>query len=67
LTKLDNRLRELRAREDVTQKQLADMVGVRRETISHIERNRYTPSLELAFRIARVFEADVEDVFTWEQ
>jgi len=65
---ITNRVRELRfhARE-MTQAQLADRVGVTRQTIVAIEKQSYSPSLELAFRIARVFGATVEEVFFYEE
>ena len=62
---LGNRVRELRERRGMTQAELGEAIGVTRQTIAAIEQNRYSPSLESAFRIARVFEAGVEDVFYW--
>ncbi len=50
----------------MTQEELARRVGVTRQTIIAIEKNRYSPSLELAFRIARVFGESVENVFIYE-
>ncbi|OGO20114.1 MAG: transcriptional regulator, partial [Chloroflexi bacterium RBG_16_50_9] len=50
---IKSHIKELRARYDLTQAQLADMVDARRETIGHIEHNRYNPSLILAYKIAR--------------
>ncbi len=64
---LTNRIREYRAHWKYTQEQLANLVGVRRETILHIEHNRFAPSLTLAFKIARAFNAGVEDIFIWGQ
>lgn len=62
-----NRIRALRFhRGEMTQQELADRVGVTRQTISSIERNRYSPSLELAFRIARELDAPLEGVFGFE-
>lgn len=55
----------LRAREGLTQAELAKKVGVRRETISFVENGEYNPSLLLAVRIARVFGEQVEDVFLY--
>lgn len=52
-------------RDEMTQQELADRVGVTRQTISSIERNKYSPSLEVAFRIARVFEVPLERVFQY--
>lgn len=59
-----NRVRELRQRGDgLTQQQLAEAVGVSRQTIIAIERGRYSPSLEVALKIARAFRQPVEGVF----
>jgi putative transcriptional regulator len=64
---LSNRIRRLRFdRDEMTQQELADKVGVTRQTIIAIEAGKYAPSLLLAFRIARVFNATVEDVFQYE-
>lgn len=61
-----NRVRELRELHgSVTQAQLGEVIGVTRQTVIAIEQNRYSPSLETAFRIARFFEVDLEDVFSW--
>ena len=49
----------------MTQAELGDAIGVTRQTVIAIEQNRYSPSLESAFRIARLFEVGLEDVFTW--
>jgi putative transcriptional regulator len=50
----------------MTQQQLAEKVGVTRQTIIAMEQEKYAPSLELAFRIARVFDTPLEDVFSYE-
>lgn len=64
---ITNRVRELRrAHGRMTQAQLGEAIGVTRQTIIAIEQGRYSPSLESAFRIARVFSVRVEDVFGWE-
>jgi putative transcriptional regulator len=64
---ISNNIRKLRfAHDEMTQQELADRVGVTRQTIVAIERAKYSPSLELAFRIAHVFNLSVEDVFTFE-
>lgn len=60
---MQNRLKVLRAMHDLTQEQLARELGVTRQTIIAIEKGKYDPSLELAFRIARFFEVKVEDIF----
>lgn len=63
-----NAIRTLRFHHDeMTQKELADSVGVTRQTIIAIEKGQYSPSLELAFRIARVFRVPLEEVFTFEE
>ena len=59
-----NDLRERRAERDWSQGDLADRLGVSRQTINAIETGKYDPSLELAFRIAKLFKARIEDVFT---
>jgi putative transcriptional regulator len=58
------RIREYRAKLNLTQEELADLVGVRRETIGHLENGRYNPSLKLAFDIAKVFHASIEELFS---
>ncbi|MCW6003421.1 helix-turn-helix transcriptional regulator [Micromonospora sp. CPCC 205371] len=63
-TKVTNSIRALRfANGEMTQAQLADRVGVTRQTIIAIEQGRYSPSLEVAFQIARVFKVPLDDVF----
>ena len=59
-----NRVKELREARGWTQQQLADAVGVSRQSINSIERNRYVPSLELALAFARVFAVPTDDIFT---
>jgi putative transcriptional regulator len=61
--RLDNRLKELRARLDFTQEELAQRVGVTRQTIIAIEGKRYNPSALLALKIAEVFGLPLEEVF----
>ena len=60
------RIKEYRARYNMTQEELAKRVGVRRETIVFLERGRYNPSLKLAYRIAKVFNATIEDIFLFD-
>jgi len=62
---LVTRIREYRERERMTQSELAEAVGVRRETIVHLENGRYNPSLKLAMDIARIFHTSVEELFTF--
>lgn len=64
--KLKTRIRELRARDRLSQEELAQKVGVRRETIGNLENGRYNPSLKLAMDIAHVFGCTVEDIFSFE-
>ena len=65
-TRVTNSIRALRiARGEMTQADLAAQVGVTRQTIIAIEAGRYSPSLEMAFRIARVFDVQLEDVFQY--
>ena len=59
-----NRVRELRLERGWTQQQLADAVGVSRQSINSIECDRYVPSLPLALTFARVFDCATEDIFT---
>ena len=62
-----NNIRKLRFEHDeMTQEQLAEKVGVTRQTIVAIEKEKYSPSLELAFRVARVFGLPLEEVFTFD-
>lgn len=60
---LITKIREYRARYNLTQDELATQVGVRRETIVNLERGRYNPSLKLAMDIAKVFSITVEELF----
>ena len=65
---ISNSIRQLRfARAEMTQSELADQVGVTRQTIYAIEKNKYSPSLEVAFRIADVFETPLEQVFQYQK
>ena len=63
---MKNRIKELRARYNLTQDDLAKRVNVRRETIVFLEKNKYNPSLKLAHDIASVFESRIEDVFIFD-
>jgi putative transcriptional regulator len=63
---LRNTLRELRAQRSMTQQDLADLIGVTRQTVIAIELDKYSPSLETAFRIAHVFNVPLEQVFQYE-
>jgi putative transcriptional regulator len=59
-------MKELRARYDLTQEDLAKKVGVRRETILYIEKGRYNPSLKLAHDIAKALQTTIDDLFIFE-
>lgn len=60
---MKNKLKVFRAMHDLTQEQLADKMGVSRQTVIAIESNKYLPSLGLAFKIARLFKVKIEDIF----
>lgn len=65
-TRVTNRIRTLRfAHGEMTQAELAERIGVTRQTLIAIEQGRYSPSLEMAFRIARVFAVALDDVFQY--
>ncbi len=63
---IKTRLKEFRARYDMKQEDLAKLVDVRRETIGNLEKGKYNPSLVLAWKIAKVFDVSIEDIFTVE-
>ena len=63
---MNNRMKELRARDSITQAELANLVGVRRETIVFLEKGKYNPSLNLAYSIAKVFNLPIEEVFIFD-
>jgi len=63
---MKTRLRMLRAEKEWTQAQLAEAVGVSRQAIIAIENGKYDPALPLAFKLARAFGKNVEEVFVWE-
>ena len=60
---MENRLKELRAVNGWSQAQLADRLGVSRQTVNAVEKGRYDPSLPLAFKLAAVFETSIEELF----
>lgn len=64
---MKNRIKVLRAERDMTQEQLAELVGVTRNTIISIEKDKYCPSLKLGFRIARIFGVGIDGVFSYEE
>ena len=63
---MHNRIKELRARHNLTQDDLARSVGVRRETIVFLEKGKYNPSLKLAYDISRALGSTIEEVFVFE-
>jgi len=63
---MTSHIRELRARDKLTQMDLARKVGVRRETIVFLEKGKYNPSLKLAYDIAQVFGMKIEEVFVFD-
>lgn len=66
-SRISNNIRKLRfSHNEMTQQQLAEKVGVTRQTIIAMEQEKYSPSLELAFRIALVFAVPLEEVFSYE-
>ena len=64
---MKNRLKVFRATLDMTQEELAKRAQVTRQTIISIEAGRYDPSLELAFKLAKIFNTTIEDLFTYEE
>ncbi len=61
-----NKIKVFRAMHDLTQEHLAQVIGVNRQTILAIEKGKYVPSLDLAFRIARHFGVSIEEIFMYE-
>lgn len=61
-----NRIKGFRARHNLTQEKLAEMVGVRRETIIFLEQGKYNPSLRLAHNIARALKAKIDEIFIFD-
>ena len=62
-----NKLKVLRAMHEMTQEELADRLGVSRQTVIAIENNKYNPSLDLAFKLARLFKLTIEEIFSYEE
>jgi putative transcriptional regulator len=67
MPELKTKLREYRAKTGMTQGELAERVGVRRETVIRLEKGLYNPSLKLAMDIAKVFETSVESLFSFDE
>ena len=64
---MENNLRVLRAMKRITQEDLASALGVTRQTILAIENGKYNPSLQLAFKMAKYFETDIEKIFLYKE
>ena len=65
-TTMKNKLKVYRAMHDLIQEVLAEKLGITRQTVISIEKGKYDPSLELAFKIAGLFETKIEDIFNYE-
>jgi putative transcriptional regulator len=66
VAEMKNNIKVYRAIHNLTQENLAERVGVTRQTIHAIEKGKYDPSLDLAFKLARLFNANIEDIFLYE-
>ncbi|HEY5511936.1 MAG TPA: helix-turn-helix transcriptional regulator [Prolixibacteraceae bacterium] len=64
---MNNRIKEFRAKNNLTQDELAQKVNVRRETIVFLEKNKYNPSLKLAYDLATVFSVTIEELFIFDK
>ena len=67
MTIITTRIKELRARYNLTQDELADMVGVTRQTMLYLEKGKYNPSLVLAYKVAKALNSSIEEVFIIEE
>lgn len=63
---MKTRIKEYRAKHNLTQEKLAEMVGVRRETIIFLERGKYNPSLRLAHNVARALKTNIDEIFIFD-
>jgi len=63
---MKTRIKEYRAKCNLTQEKLADMVGVRRETIIFLEQGKYNPSLKLAYNVAKALNASIDEIFVFD-
>lgn len=63
---MKNKLKVFRAMKDITQEGLAEKLGVTRQTIIAIEKDKYDPSLSLAFKMAKLFQVKIEDIFLYD-
>ncbi len=64
---MKTRIKEYRVKHNLTQEKLAEMVGVRRETIIFLEQGKYNPSLKLAHNMAKALEANIDDIFLFDE
>ncbi len=64
---MKNRITELRKERHMTQQNLADLLGVTRQTVISLEGGRYNPSITLAFKLAKTFDMHIEDIFIYEE
>ena len=64
---MKNRIEQIRRERGILQEELAKMLGVSRQTISSLETGRYTPSITLAFKVARCFGMSIEEIFIYEE
>jgi len=64
---MKTRIKEYRAKYNLTQEKLAEMVGVRRETIIFLEQGKYNPSLKLAHNVARALKTSIDDIFLFDE
>ena len=63
---MKTRIKEYRTKHNLTQEKLAEMVGIRRETIIFLEQGKYNPSLKLAYNVAKVLQANIEEIFLFD-
>ncbi|WP_144605828.1 helix-turn-helix transcriptional regulator [Algoriphagus algorifonticola] len=64
---MKNRIRELRVIKNMTQEDLAEIIGVSRQTINAIEKEKFDPSLPTAFKLSKLFELSIEEIFHYEE
>ena len=63
---MKTRIREYRTKHNLTQEKLAEMVGVRRETIIFLEQGKYNPSLKLAYNVAKALKTNIDEIFSFD-
>ncbi|MDH5718824.1 MAG: helix-turn-helix transcriptional regulator [Spirochaetia bacterium] len=64
---MKNTIKVRRAEKDMTQEELANILGIARQTVIAIEKEKYSPSLELAFKISRLFHKNIEEIFIYDK